>query len=105
MVFALAFSMLMTSGAWAGDYDAETLIIKGDGVTQEVSFTRAELEAMTKGKVQAQYSVTNNFPTDKMLYRQGITLQDLLQRAGVKESARQLKFIASDGYARSFTVQ
>ena len=100
-----AWLLLMTTGVFAQDSGTETLTIRGDGVNKEVTFTRADLEAMNQGKAQAQYSVTNNFPADKTMYRQGIDLGYLLQHAGIKENARQLKFIASDGYTRTFTVQ
>lgn len=105
IVFSIALLMFVTAGVYAQDHGTEVLIIKGDGVTNEISFTRAELEAMAQGKDQARYSVTNNFPSDKTMYRQGVDLGYLLQQAGIKPSARQLKFIASDGYARTFTMQ
>lgn len=83
----------------------ETLTIKGDGVAREVTFSRTELESMAAGITRHIYSAANNFPTDKIMYRQGVSLLYLLEQAGIKDTASQLKFISSDGYTRSFTYQ
>lgn len=105
VVTACVMLMFMVMNAFALDGNPETLTIKGDGVSNELTFTRAELEAMTTATSQNTYSVTNNFPTDKVLYRKGIPLVYLLEKAGIKDTARQLKFTSSDGYARTFTCQ
>ena len=97
--------LVMNINVLALDGSTETLTIKGDGVSREVSFARAELEAMTNAITQNIYSVANNFPTDKVMYRRGISLAYLLEQAGIKDTARQLKFISSDGYSRVFTCQ
>lgn len=102
---ALALLFVITANAWAVEDNTETLTIKGDGVSQEITFPRADLESMTKGITQHTYSVTNNFPTDKVLYRRGVSLQYLLEQAGIKDTAKLLTFTSSDGYARSFTYQ
>ena len=101
----LVLLMFMTANVQAADVNSETLTIRGDGVNQEVTFTRAELEAMTRGISQNIYSVTNNFPTDKVMYRKGVALSYLLDQAAIKDTAQQLKFISSDGYNRTFTYQ
>lgn len=105
VIAVCALLMFISTNAFALDGNSETLTIKGDGVSQEVMFSRAELENMNKGMTQIVYSVTNNFPNDKTMYRKGVALDYLLQQAGIKDSARQLKFISSDGYARTFTCQ
>jgi hypothetical protein len=101
----LVLLMVMTANVLAADGNSEALTISGDGVSQEVTFTRAEIEAMTRGISQHIYSVTNNFPADKVMYRKGVALSYLLDQAGVKDTASQAKFISSDGYNRTFTYQ
>lgn len=105
VIAVCALLMFMSTNAFALDGNNEPLTIKGDGVSREITFSRAELEAMNKGMTQIVYSVTNNFPNDKTMYRKGVALDYLLKQAGIKDSARQLKFISSDGYARTFTCQ
>lgn len=105
-IFAVCIMLMaFTASALAMDGNAETLTIKGDGVSQEITWTRAQLEALTEGISQNVYSVANNFPTDKVMYRKGISLLYLLKQAGVKDTAQELKFISSDGYSRTFTYQ
>lgn len=101
----LLLLMILASNVLVAGAGNETLTIRGDGVSREVTFTRAELEAMSDGISQNIYSVTNNFPTDKVMYRKGVALSYLLGKAGVKDTARQIKFISSDGYNRNFTCQ
>jgi len=111
MLVGLAFLLAVICGAYfpdspvafAGEEAGETLTIKGDGVTKEITFSRQELERMTEARERHIYSATNNFPTDKLFYREGISLDYLLKLAGIKDSAKQLKFISSDGYTRTFT--
>lgn len=97
--------MVLTVTTFALDENTETLTIKGDGVSKELTFTRAELKSMTKGISKNIYSTTNNFPTTKIVYREGIELEYLLELAGIRDNALQIKVTASDGYARTFTRQ
>lgn len=104
-VCMLIFIGSLSLTARAADEAAETLTIKGDGVSREMTFSRAELEAMQAGIVQTVYSATNNYPSNKTMYRRGISLEYLLAQAGLKDSAKVLKFTSSDGYSRTFTRQ
>ena len=83
----------------------ETLTIYGDGVERETVFSRAELEKLRDVMESHTYSLTNNYPTDKVEYASGIPLLYLLQKAGLKDSAQMIICTASDGYQRGFTVQ
>lgn len=105
VITVCALLTVMTATAYALDGNNETLTIKGDGVSRELTFNRAELQALKSGITQNIYSATNNFPTDKVMYRKGVSLNYLLQQAGIKDTARQLKFTASDGYSRTFTYE
>ncbi|MCL1827868.1 MAG: S-layer homology domain-containing protein [Oscillospiraceae bacterium] len=82
--------------------ESETLTIRGDGIGKEVVFSRAELENMVNER--HRYSVANNFPSEKTEYAEGVLLRDLLLKAEIKEDAQIIRFIASDGYRREFTV-
>ncbi|HCF50622.1 MAG TPA: hypothetical protein DER60_10085 [Syntrophomonas sp.] len=105
LISICALALLLTVNVISMAASTETLTIKGDGVRQAVTFDRVQLEAMNPGISQHKYSVTNNFPTDKVMYRKGVSLKHLLDQAGVLDTAKQLKFISSDGYTRSFTYQ
>lgn len=105
LVTMLVLAICLTVNAAAAEEATETLTIKGDGVSREMTFSRAELEAMQAGIVQTVYSATNNYPSNKTMYRRGISLEYLLAQAGLKDSAKVLKFTSSDGYSRTFTRQ
>lgn len=91
--------------AFADSADTETLTIKGNGVESELTFTRTELESVSGEISQHKYSVTNNFPTDKVTYRKGVSLEYLLELSGIRSDAKLLRMTSSDGYSRTFTVQ
>jgi hypothetical protein len=105
IITMLVFILGMAVTALAEESVPQTLTIKGDGVSRELTFSLDELATLKEGNVQIIYSVTNNYPTNRILYRQGILLDYLLKQAGIKDSAMQLKFISSDGYSRTFTRQ
>jgi len=82
---------------------SHTLEITGEGVTNPVTFTRAELEEMEQH--QYLYSTINTWPTKKWYVGRGVKLRDLLERAGIKEEATLLKFSAVDGFTVTLTVK
>jgi len=86
------------------DADAEggALTIRGDGVGREVVFSREELEKMSIER--HTYSVINNFPTERLEYTAGVPLRAILELVGLKDSAKLLTFISTDGFQRTFTV-
>jgi len=79
------------------------LTITGDGVTTPGEFTRSQLEAMPQR--QYVYSSINTWPTKRWYVGKGVKLRDLLEEAGMKSNARQIRFIAGDGYYTTLTVQ
>jgi len=104
IIVAMAAGLLLMTTATAAA-ENETLTIKGDGVGKEITYSRAELEAMKDNIVQYCYSGANNFPTEKIKYAEGVPLTYLLEKAGIKDTAQVIRFAASDGYVREFTVQ
>jgi len=63
------------------------LTIRGDGVEREISFTLAELRAMTGHVSRNAYSAWNTWPTRSIYYAEGVHLAELLRRAGLKDGA------------------
>ena len=86
------------------------LTISGDGVEQELSFTLAQLEGMHDSISQNVYSAWNTWPTRSLLYARGVSLQDLLKRAGLKPEAKMINIAekapenGSVGYNMSFLL-
>ncbi len=90
------------SGQQPGDGDV-ALTITGDGVTTPKEFTQLQLEEMRQ--YQNVYSCINTWPSKKWYVGKGVSLRELLDMAGMKGSARQINFIAKDGYSQTLTVQ
>lgn len=81
----------------------DDLFIKGDGVSNEISFSLDELKAMDQERVI--FSATNDWPDDLFVATEGIPLRTLLDQAGMRwGSAQKITFLATDGYRAEFTV-
>lgn len=78
------------------------LTIGGSGVKNEVSFTLNQLQAMEQKKVV--FSVTSDLPEDLVVAAQGVSLNSLLNQAGLKNQAKMIIFTGTDGYTAKFTV-
>lgn len=113
LVWGLCLALLMSGTAFAGvtheaspyeKYGANTLTIKGDGVSKESTFTVAELEKMTEGMVDAKYTMMTLVEPHTDQY-QGISLPYLLKQAGIKREAKSIKLICSDGVTMNFTAE
>lgn len=79
------------------------LTIKGDGVATTREYTRKQLDAMSQH--QEIYSSINTWPTRKTFVGRGVKLRDLLNMAGMAGNTQKIRFIASDGYYLTLTVQ
>ncbi|MCL1805708.1 MAG: stalk domain-containing protein [Clostridiales bacterium] len=98
LMITLAFALTLISAAGqpapqayaAVTVDEPILTVKGDGVEREVSFTLAELKAMTAYISRNAYSAWNTWPTKQTFYAQGVALAELLKRAGLKEGATMI---------------
>jgi hypothetical protein len=79
------------------------LTITGDGVNTPKTFTLAQLQGMEQ--YQHVYSAINTWPSKKWYVGKGVRLRELLNSAGLKGSAKQIKFTSRDGYTVTLTVQ
>ena len=84
------------------DDEPIVLLIRGDGVSEETTFTLKQLQSMQEGYREYTYSTTNNWPSYGHTAAHGISLPYILQQAGMLSSAVSFKFLAADGY--HFTV-
>lgn len=79
------------------------LTITGSGVSKEVELTLEELEAMEQ--LEQVYSAINTWPTKKWYIGEGVSLEDLLDLAGMRTYSGLIKFTAEDGYTMTLTVK
>lgn len=97
-----AFKCVSDTGGTVPEGDV-VLTISGDGVSGTRKFTLEQLQAMDQ--YRQTYSAINTWPTKKWYAGEGVSLRDLLNSAGIKSSARQLKFTSEDGYTVKLTVR
>ena len=106
--FLLILTMLLTTVTAAVAAGSPALTISGDGVEREVSFTLAELKSMTGHISRSAYSAWNTWPTRSVYYAEGVSLTELLSRAGIKDTATTINIAeapaanGSAGYNMSF---
>jgi hypothetical protein len=81
----------------------EALEITGDGVVHPFVLTFDELEAMEH--YEHVYSTINTWPTKRWYTARGVELRKLINLAGIKEEATLVRFVSSDGYDVTLTVQ
>ena len=74
------------------------LIIFGEGVSGETTWTLDRLEALQDGYREYKYSTTNNWPSYGYATAHGISLPYLLRQAGLRDNAAGFKLTATDGY-------
>ncbi|MCL2166472.1 MAG: stalk domain-containing protein [Clostridiales bacterium] len=88
LLSALLAVLLLTLSAALPALAADTvLVITGDGVDRELSFSLDELKGMTGYITQNAYSAWNTWPAKSVQYARGVSLKELLSRAGLKEAA------------------
>ncbi|NMB41375.1 MAG: hypothetical protein GX996_05510 [Firmicutes bacterium] len=103
MLLLLCLLFLTPLIAFAEIPENFVLEITGDGITNPVSLTLAELETMEQ--YQRVYSTINTWPTKSWYAGKGVRLRELLAAAKIKEEARLIRFVSSDGYEVTLTVK
>jgi len=97
VLLAVLLGLVFSVAAFAADdMDKVALIIKGDGVEKEVTFTYQELVAMKNDIARYFYSSYNNWPTEKSYYAEVIPLNILLAKAGLKPAATTINIAAAN---------
>lgn len=91
-VFLLGAFVFMADVALADE--SKSLTIDGDGVSNPMTWTWEELQAM--GQYQHVYSVINTMANKVWYVGEGVKLRELLSLAGIKEDARMLRFHSAD---------
>lgn len=79
------------------------LEVKGDGVTTPKEYTMSHLQGMEQYRYL--YSTINTYPTKNWYVAEGVKLRELLEEAGIRDEAKQVRFTSHDGFMVTFTVQ
>ena len=81
------------------------LKVQGAGIEKEVSFTLDELKAMKDSYFEDDFYSLNSYGTRQHFHFAGIKVKAILDKAGVKSSAKNVKFVAEDGYTQELTLE
>jgi len=81
------------------------MAIKGAGVDNALSLSLEDLKTMKEAYYEDDYFALNSYGTKAYFSFKGVKLAAILQKAGIKSSATQLTFIATDGYEQQITVE
>ncbi|MEG1930341.1 MAG: S-layer homology domain-containing protein [Anaerovorax sp.] len=113
LALALSIALLMTVTVFAGTdhkgntyeaYAKQLISVKGDGVSKEMTYTVGDLEKMTDGLVEGNYTMRTLVEPHTDQY-EGVSLPYLLQKAGVKKEASSVQIVCGDGASMNFTME
>ena len=96
-IFMTLVLMLAATAFSSASADDVSLKITGDGVEKETVITLAELKGMKEQMAKNAYSAWNTWPSQRTYYAEGIPLEVLLKRAGLKDEATTINIAASPG--------
>ncbi len=87
------------------DKNAETaILIKGEGVSKEVSITMSQIKAMKDQVAEYTYFSCGKEPKTACNTYKGVKLSYLLGLANVKSTAQKVTIVAADGYTATFSI-
>lgn len=103
MIVTITITGATTVNASDGENSQNGILITGDSVEKDIKISYEDLEKMPL--VKYSYSTSNNFPTNKIIYAEGILLESILSKVNLKSSITTIKVTSVDGYSKTFTAQ
>lgn len=85
--------------------DKTLLYIEGTGIENPITLTLDDLKAMQDAYYEDDYFSLNSFGTKEYFHFKGVRIKAVLDKAGLKDSAASISFVASDGYKHEMTVE
>ncbi len=85
--------------------EGSSLLIEGSGADGQVVMTLEELKAMSEAYVEDDFFSLNSYGTKEYFHFRGVKLKAILDKAGLKDTAATVKFVASDGYEHEITAE
>ncbi len=82
------------------------ITIEGSGVKNAVELTLGDMQEMTGALVEDDYFSINTYGTEEYFHFKGAWVWAVLeQKAGLKEGAKEVSFVADDGYTVTYTLE
>ncbi|WP_243153082.1 molybdopterin-dependent oxidoreductase [Sporotomaculum syntrophicum] len=84
--------------------EKNVLTIEGSGVAGTTQLTLQEIQGMQLDVIEDDYFALNNFGTKQYFSFKGVSLWQLLNKVGVKDTAQQVVITSEDGYSVIYTI-
>ncbi|MDD2480807.1 MAG: molybdopterin-dependent oxidoreductase [Lutispora sp.] len=85
--------------------DKSSLLVEGTGVTKTITLSLDDLKAMKDSYFEDDFFSLNSYGTKEHFHFKGIKVKAILDKAGLKTNAKNIKFVATDGYTQGLTVE
>lgn len=85
--------------------DNASFQIEGSAVDKPIVLSLDDLKAMKDSYIEDDFFSLNSYGTKEYFSFKGIKLSAVLQKAGLRENAGTVKFVASDGYEQEITIE
>ena len=86
-----------------GGFAEQSIIVRGDGIESELTFTLAELASLPDANFEHIYSTINNWPTARFYAARGIRIDAILLASGVLDTVQSVTFRSHDSYEVTIT--
>jgi len=84
--------------------EENVLTIEGSGVAKTTQLTLQEIQGMQIDIIEDEYFALNNWGTKQYFSFKGVSLWQLLSKAGVKDTAQQVVITSEDGYSITYII-
>ncbi len=91
--------------ASAENKDIASLTIEGTGIDKALILSLDDLKEMKESHFEDDFYSLNSYGTKEYFHFKGIKLKAILGKAGLKEDATTVRFVASDGYNMEFSLE
>lgn len=85
--------------------DKASLNIEGTGIENPITLSLDDLKAMKEAYYEDDFFSLNSYGTKEYFHFKGVKIRAILDKAGLKENASMITFVASDGYKHEMTVE
>ncbi len=78
--------------------------IEGTGIEKSILLSLDEMKAMNDAYFEDDFFSLNSYGTKKYFHFKGIKIKAILDKAELKDNAKNIKFVATDGYTQELTI-
>lgn len=84
--------------------DEALLQMEGSAINNQVTLSLEDLKSMKEAHFEDDFFSLNSYGTKKYFHFKGVKIKAILDKAGLKSNAKNIKFVATDGYTQELTI-